>query len=153
MIVYIHTIVPIDIYQWIVIMLYPGLAYSLLANIAPIYGLYTSFMPVLVYSVFGSSRHLSVGEWEESVSDGLCLLCIWVLPCFVSSLALYPPLLCILPCFVSFLLWLAFPFQLVWMCVSGWANVFVGGWIGVCVVWVDMCACVFVWREVLKLIS
>ncbi|OCT89121.1 chloride anion exchanger [Xenopus laevis] len=40
-----------------------GLAYALLANVAPGYGLYTSFFPVVVYFLFGSSRHVSAGPF------------------------------------------------------------------------------------------
>eukprot|EP00731_Ephydatia_muelleri_P022016 Em0014g607a len=38
-----------------------GLAYALLATMDPVYGLYTSLVPVIVYSVMGSSRHISLG--------------------------------------------------------------------------------------------
>ena len=41
-----------------------GLAYALLANLQPVYGLYASFMPVIVYSIFGTSRHLSIGKYS-----------------------------------------------------------------------------------------
>ncbi|OMO54137.1 sulfate anion transporter [Corchorus capsularis] len=38
-----------------------GISYAKLANLPPIVGLYSSFVPPLVYSVLGSSKHLAVG--------------------------------------------------------------------------------------------
>ncbi|KAA3490128.1 putative sulfate transporter 3.5 [Gossypium australe] len=38
-----------------------GISYAKLANIPPIYGLYSSFIPPFVYAIFGSSKHLAVG--------------------------------------------------------------------------------------------
>ncbi|MDZ4698776.1 MAG: sulfate permease [Rhodothermales bacterium] len=44
------------------IMLVPqGMAYAFLAGLPPIYGLYASLVPLLVYAIAGSSRHLAVG--------------------------------------------------------------------------------------------
>ncbi|XP_058226850.1 probable sulfate transporter 3.4 [Rhododendron vialii] len=38
-----------------------GISYAKLANLPPIIGLYSSFVPPLIYSVLGSSRHIGVG--------------------------------------------------------------------------------------------
>ncbi|XP_015226965.1 PREDICTED: sulfate transporter [Cyprinodon variegatus] len=46
-----------------------SIAYSLLANQDPIYGLYTSFFSSIIYAILGSSRHISVG-----IFGVLCLL-------------------------------------------------------------------------------
>jgi len=44
------------------VMLIPqGMAYSMLAGLPPIYGLYASTIPLILYAVFGTSRQLAVG--------------------------------------------------------------------------------------------
>ncbi|CAH2053897.1 unnamed protein product [Thlaspi arvense] len=44
------------------VMLVPqAMSYAKLAGLQPIYGLYSSFVPVFVYAVFGSSRQLAIG--------------------------------------------------------------------------------------------
>ncbi|WNJ20162.1 solute carrier family 26 protein [Pontibacter sp. G13] len=44
------------------VMLIPqGMAYSMLAGLPPIYGLYASIVPLILYALFGTSRQLAVG--------------------------------------------------------------------------------------------
>ncbi|TMW88451.1 hypothetical protein EJD97_018553 [Solanum chilense] len=38
-----------------------GISYAKLAELPPIIGLYSSFVPPLIYAIFGSSKHLAVG--------------------------------------------------------------------------------------------
>ncbi len=44
------------------VMLIPqGMAYAMIAGLPPIYGLYASTIPLIIYALFGSSRQLAVG--------------------------------------------------------------------------------------------
>ncbi|XP_072104775.1 solute carrier family 26 member 10 isoform X2 [Mobula birostris] len=40
-----------------------GMSFALLTSVAPIYGLYTSFFPVVLYMLFGTGRHVSTGTF------------------------------------------------------------------------------------------
>ncbi len=60
------------------VMLIPqGMAYSMLAGLPPIYGLYASTSPLLIYAIFGTSRQLSVGPVAMAsllVASGLSVI-------------------------------------------------------------------------------
>ena len=46
----------------VAIMLVPqSMAYALLAEVPPVLGIYAAVFPVLIYSIFGPSKHISIG--------------------------------------------------------------------------------------------
>ncbi|WP_157972941.1 SulP family inorganic anion transporter [Aureibaculum luteum] len=44
-----------------IILIPQGIAYSIIAGLPPIYGLYTALIPQLIYTIFGTSKQLSTG--------------------------------------------------------------------------------------------
>ncbi|XP_066017113.1 prestin isoform X1 [Pocillopora verrucosa] len=62
-----------------------GLAFAMLASLPPVTGLYTAIIPVLVYMIMGTSRHLSVGSFAV-----ICLMVAQVVEREVGSMPLSP---------------------------------------------------------------
>ena len=40
-----------------------GIAYATLAELPPVYGLYAALVPLPIYAMLGSSRHMSIGPF------------------------------------------------------------------------------------------
>ena len=61
------------------IMLVPqSMAYAMLAGMPPIYGLYASLIPLIVYALFASSRHISPGTVAIDSLIMFFALALWV---------------------------------------------------------------------------
>ncbi len=54
-----------EIFIIISFFLFVGMAYANLAELDPIYGIYTAIFPVLIYTLLGPSRHVSMGEKKK----------------------------------------------------------------------------------------
>src|SRR6056297_703751 len=44
-----------------VVLIPQGMAYAVIAGLPPIYGLYAGLIPLFIYPLFGTSRHISIG--------------------------------------------------------------------------------------------
>ncbi|HET8865039.1 MAG TPA: sulfate permease [Gracilimonas sp.] len=44
-----------------VVLIPQGMAYAVIAGLPPIYGLYAGLVPLFIYPIFGTSRHISIG--------------------------------------------------------------------------------------------
>lgn len=60
------------------------MAYALLAAVPVGYGLYSAFFPILTYFIFGTSRHISVGNYKHLLQlYHLCLMCCGHIMCIM----------------------------------------------------------------------
>ena len=48
-----------------------GLAYAILASVPPIVGIYTAFFPVMMYIIFGTSKHASMGTFAGTMMTSM----------------------------------------------------------------------------------
>lgn len=41
---------------------FTGLAFAILSSVHPVFGLYGSFFPAIIYAIFGMGRHVATGN-------------------------------------------------------------------------------------------
>ena len=54
-------------------LLYVGMAYANLAEVEAIYGIYTAIFPVIIYTLLGPSKHVSMGTYTQQKNMGISL--------------------------------------------------------------------------------
>ncbi|KAH9504995.1 hypothetical protein Btru_061361 [Bulinus truncatus] len=62
-----------------------GMAYGQLANLEPVYGLYASFFPVIIYFFLGSSKHISMGKYSFLIQTLLGIFRLGFLTVYLSD--------------------------------------------------------------------
>jgi len=55
-----------------------GMGYALLANLPPVVGIYMAFFPVLMYTIFGTSRHNSMGMSVRGMASNISFVVVVV---------------------------------------------------------------------------
>lgn len=83
-----------------------GMAYALLAGVPPIYGLYAGIVPLIIYSLLGTSRQMSIGPVAISallVLSGVSQLAEPGTPEFISLVILTGLMIGVTQIFLSFL--------------------------------------------------
>lgn len=83
-----------------------AIAYAYLAGLPPIYGLYSSLIPLIIYAILGTSRHLSVGPVAITsilISTGVSQLATPFTPHFVELVLLLGLLVGVIQILLGFL--------------------------------------------------